>query len=58
MQNGEPVLSFVQEYVNTHTWSSWGKTQIAAAALGNEAALLGAVPLLTEEMHGAAVELR
>ena len=58
MQNREPVLSFVQEYVNTHTWSSWGKTQIAAAVLGNEAALLGAVPLLAEEMHGAAVELR
>lgn len=53
MQEPGPVLAFVQEYVNAHTWSSWGKTKIAAAALGNKAALLGAVPLLTEEMHGA-----
>jgi glucokinase len=53
MQSAEPVLSFVQEYIDTHTWSSWGKTQIWAAVLGNTAALLGAVPLLSEEMHGA-----
>ncbi|HZY61392.1 MAG TPA: ROK family protein [Edaphobacter sp.] len=53
MQDPEPILSFVQEYINVHTWSSWGKTRIAAAMLGNSAALLGAVPLLAEEMHGA-----
>jgi len=53
MQSAELVLSFVQEYINTHTWSSWGKTQVRAAALGSTAALLGAVPLLSEEMHGA-----
>ena len=53
MQGGEAILSFVQEYVNTHTLSSWGKTQVHAAVLGTTAALLGAIPLLTEEMHGA-----
>jgi glucokinase len=58
MRSAEPVLSFVQEYVNSHTWSSWGKTEVRVAELGNSAALLGAVPLLTEEMHGASFELR
>jgi glucokinase len=58
MRNAEPVLSFVQEYVNAHTWSSWGKTEVRTATLGNSAALLGAVPLLIEEMHGASIELR
>ena len=53
MQGPGPVLSFVQEYVNTHAWSTWGKTQVKVAALGNLAALLGAVPLLAEEWHGA-----
>jgi glucokinase len=53
MQGSGPVLSFVQESVNAHTWSTWGKTQVKVAALGNLAALLGAVPLLTEEWHGA-----
>jgi glucokinase len=52
MQGGKAILSFVQEYVNTHTWSSWGKAQVRAAMLGTTAALLGAVPLLAEEMHG------
>jgi glucokinase len=55
MQNAEPVLSFVQDYVDKHTWSSWGKARVRAAALGNSAALLGAIPLLTEEMHDAAL---
>ncbi|WP_263366499.1 ROK family protein [Edaphobacter bradus] len=58
MQSPEPVLTFVREYINTHTWSSWGKPQVQAAALGNMAALLGAVPLLTEEMHGASIKLQ
>ena len=53
MQGSGPVLSFVQESVNAHTWSTWGKTQVRVAALGNPAALLGAVPLLAEEWHGA-----
>jgi hypothetical protein len=26
MQSSDTVLSFVQDYVNIHTWSSWGKT--------------------------------
>jgi glucokinase len=55
MQNPDPVVSFVQDYVNQHTWSSWGKARVCAAALGNSAALLGAIPLLTEEMHAATV---
>lgn len=53
MQNAEAVLPFVQEYVNAHTWSTWGKTQVQAAALGPNAALLGATRLLTEDCHGA-----
>jgi glucokinase len=55
MQNAEPVLSFVQDYVNKHTWSSWGNTTVCSAALGNSAALLGAIPLLTEVMHEAVI---
>ena len=55
MQNADPVLSFVQDYVNKHTWSSWGKTRVRVAALGNAAALLGAIPLLTEEMHDTTI---
>lgn len=58
MRSAEMIVPLVQNYIDQHTWSSWGKAQVKAAALGNEAALFGALPLLMEEMHGAAVELR
>jgi len=50
MKSGTVIVPAMQEYINRHTWSSWGKAQVRAAELGNSAALLGAVPLLTEEM--------
>jgi glucokinase len=49
------IVPFVQQYIDQHSWSSWGKAQVKAAALGNDAALLGALPLVMEETHGAAV---
>ena len=55
MQSADVIIPFIQNYVNEHTWSSWGKAQIRAASLGNSAALLGAIPLLSEEMHGASI---
>ncbi|MGA7917064.1 MAG: ROK family protein [Candidatus Acidiferrales bacterium] len=47
LKSAEMIIPFVQTHVNAHTWSPWGKAQIRAAALGNNAGLLGAVPLLT-----------
>jgi glucokinase len=58
MKSGDVIVPAMQEYINQHTWSSWGKAQVRAAELGNSAALLGAVPLLMEEMHVAPVQLR
>jgi glucokinase len=55
MRSAEMIVPFVQQYIDQHTWSSWGKAQVKAAALGNEAALLGVLPLVMEEMHGPAV---
>jgi glucokinase len=45
------ILPAIQEHVNQHAWTPWGKPQIRAAALGNNAGLLGAVPLLSEDIH-------
>jgi glucokinase len=47
-QAADQIIPFMQEYIDRHTWSSWGKAQIRAASLGGSAALLGAVPLLRE----------
>jgi glucokinase len=45
------ILPAIQQHVNQHAWTPWGNPQIRAAALGNYAGLLGAVPLLSEDIH-------
>jgi glucokinase len=49
MQSAETILPFVQDYVGKHAWAAWGKPSVRSAALGESAALVGAVPLLLEE---------
>jgi glucokinase len=46
MQSASRVLPFLQAYVERHAWTPWGKVRVLSAELGNDAGLLGAVPLL------------
>ena len=46
MQSADMILPFIQQYVSQYAWTPWGKVQVRAAVLGNEAALVGAVPLI------------
>lgn len=48
MRSGAIIIPAIQSYVHDHAWTPWGKVQVRAAQLGNNAGLLGAVPLLTE----------
>jgi glucokinase len=48
MKSAGVIIPYVQQYVSKHAWTPWGKVQVRAAALGNNAALLGAVPFLSE----------
>jgi glucokinase len=48
MNSAEVIIPYVERYVQKHAWTPWGKVQVRAAALGNNAALLGALPLLSE----------
>jgi glucokinase len=48
MKSADVIIPYVQSYVHKHSWTPWGKVQVRAAELGNNAALLGAVPLLSE----------
>jgi hypothetical protein len=57
MGSAKQIVPFIQGHVDRHVWSSWGKPQVRPALLGNKAALLGAIPLLTEE-NRASIELR
>jgi glucokinase len=49
MKSADIIIPYVEKYVQKHSWTPWGKVQVRAAALGNNAALLGAVPLLSEK---------
>jgi len=51
MRSATAILPFVQKYVAEHAWTSWGTPQVRAAMLGENAALLGAVPLFNEDHH-------
>ena len=50
MKSADHILPFVQEYVAKHAWTGWGKPRVCAASLGTNAALIGAVPLLSEDL--------
>lgn len=46
MRSGDIILPYIREYVQRYSWTPWGKVRVEAAALGNQAALFGAVPLV------------
>ncbi len=48
MKSADVIVPYIQQYVNQHAWTAWGKAKVCAAELGNHAGLLGAVPLLSE----------
>ncbi|MDT8070264.1 MAG: ROK family protein [Terriglobia bacterium] len=48
MKSADIIIPYVETYVQKHAWTPWGKVKVRAAELGNNAALLGAIPLLSE----------
>jgi glucokinase len=47
MRSAAIIVPYIQAYVKQHAWTPWGKVEIVAAQLGNDAGLFGAIPLLT-----------
>lgn len=50
MKSADAILPFLQEYVRQNAWTPWGTVTVCAAQLGNDAALLGVVPLFQQEL--------
>jgi glucokinase len=48
MRSGDTILPYIQDYVDRHAWTPWGKVKIVGAQLANDAGLFGAVPLLLD----------
>jgi glucokinase len=51
MRSADAILPFIEGYVAQHAWTPWGKVRVRAAKLGDDAALLGAIPLLKKELQ-------
>ena len=49
MRSADLIIPVIQDYVKKHAWTPWGTVRVGAAELGNNAALLGAIPLLTSQ---------
>ena len=50
MKSADIIIPFVQAYADKHAWTPWGKVKVRVAELGNNAGLLGAIPLLSESI--------
>jgi glucokinase len=48
MRSGDQVLAAIRQRVQETAWTPWGKVRVEAAQCGENAALLGAIPLLDE----------
>ena len=44
MKSANAIIPHIESYVHKYAWTPWGKVHVRAAALGNSAALMGAVP--------------
>jgi glucokinase len=50
MERADIIIPYVEAHVHKYAWTPWGKVRIRPAELANNAALVGAIPLLSEEM--------
>jgi glucokinase len=48
MRSRDVILPYIRQYVASYSWHPSGSIEVLAAALGNNAGILGAVPLLTQ----------
>jgi glucokinase len=48
MQSASLIIPYIESYLRQYSWTPWGNVQVRVAELGNNAALLGAIPLLSE----------
>ena len=49
MKSAATIVPFIQSYVDRYAWTPWGKVRVCPALRGSDAALLGVVPLFSQE---------
>lgn len=58
MKSASSILPTIQEYVARHAWTPWGKVRVKCAELGNNAGIMGAVPLFNEADSSSKLHVR
>ena len=48
MKSAGAILPYIKAHVQKHAWTPWGKVDVRAAELGDNAALLGAIPMVAQ----------
>ena len=52
MESADVIIPYVEAHVHKYAWTPWGKVGVRTAELANNAALVGAIPLLCEDISG------
>jgi glucokinase len=47
MKSAKVIIPHVEAHVHKYAWTPWGKVRVRPAELANNAALVGAIPLLS-----------
>jgi glucokinase len=50
MKSADAIIPHIESYVHKYAWTPWGKVQVRASELGNSAVLMGAIPLLSQDI--------
>lgn len=48
MKSADVILPYIEAHVQKYAWTPWGKIKVRAAELGDNAALLGAIPMVAQ----------
>jgi glucokinase len=48
MKSADVILPYIEAHVQKYAWTPWGKVKVRAAELGDNAALLGAIPMVAQ----------
>jgi glucokinase len=48
MKSADVILPYIRSHVHKYAWTPWGKVEIRAAELGDNAALLGGIPMVMQ----------
>ena len=51
MKSADAILPYIRAHVQNHAWTPWGKVEVRAAELGDNAALLGAIPMVAQAIR-------